>query len=202
MPRRLATRPSPRPRPRPTSSRPLAPWRRRRSRRLQRCRIFDLDEVEFDPPDGRAAQSFYVVEAPDWINVIPLTEDDDVLFVRQYRFGIRDFTLEIPGGMCDPGEAPREAARRELREETGYAARTLVELGQVHPNPALQGNRCHTFLARGLREEGAPQPDPNEELELQRVPFGEVPQRIRTGEITHSLVVAAFHLLALDSASR
>ena len=108
---------------------------------MQRCGIFDLDQVDFEPPDGRPVQSFYVVEAPDWINVIPLTPDNEVLLLRQFRFGVDDFTLEIPGGICDPGEPPLEAAGRELREETGHAAGEIVELGWVHPNPAIQNNR-------------------------------------------------------------
>jgi len=163
---------------------------------LQRCRIFDLDQVEFEPPDGRSAQSFYVVEAPDWINVIPLTEDGNVLLLRQFRFGIDDFTLEIPGGMCDPGESAIDAARRELREETGHVAGELVELGWVHPNPAIQNNRCHSYLARDVVEVGAPQPDPNESFEQVRVPLSEIPGLIRERMITHALVVTAFQMLA------
>lgn len=173
----------------------LKPWRRLDSTHLQDCRVFDVNAVRFGPPHGGAAETFYCIEAPDWINVIPLTENDEVLFVRQYRFGIEGFTLEIPGGMCDPGEAPLEAAGRELREETGHRAGELIELGRVHPNPALQGNRCHSFLARNLSDCGAPDPDPHEEFELQRVPLVRVPHLIRTGEITHSLVVVAFYLL-------
>jgi 8-oxo-dGTP pyrophosphatase MutT (NUDIX family) len=180
----------------------LKPWRRLESTRLQDCRVFDVHAVRFGPPEGGAAETFYCIEAPQWVNVIPLTNDDEVLFVRQYRFGVEDFTLEIPGGMCDPGETPLEAARRELREETGYEAGSLAELGHVHPNPALQGNRCYTFLARGLEDKGDPQPDPHEQLELRRVPLDHVPKLIRTGEITHSLVVAAFHLLSLEVDSR
>ena len=98
----------------------MRPWRRIGSRRIARCGIFDLDQVRFQPPDEDPARPFYVIEAPDWINVIPLTADRRVLMVRQFRFGIEDFTLEIPGGMCDEGERPIDAARRELREETGH----------------------------------------------------------------------------------
>ena len=84
----------------------MSPWRRIESRRVQRCGIFDLDRVTFQPPDGSSPRPFYVIEAPDWINVIPLTEDRRVLMVRQFRFGIEAHTLEIPGGMCDPRETP------------------------------------------------------------------------------------------------
>jgi 8-oxo-dGTP pyrophosphatase MutT (NUDIX family) len=174
----------------------VKPWRRLGSERLQRCVVFDLDRVRFEPPEG-PAKDFWVVEAPDWINVIPLTDDGRVVLVRQYRFGIEGFTLEIPGGMCDPGESPADAALRELREETGYAAAEFVPLGWVHPNPAVQTNRCHSFLARGARLAGPPSPDEDEAFEVETVRLDDVPRLIRDGTITHAHVVAAFHLLSL-----
>ena len=173
----------------------MDPWRRKSATRLQRCGIFDLDRVRFEPPDGRSEQSFYVIDAPHWINVIPLTAEREVLLLRQYRFGIEEFTLEIPGGMCDPDESPIRAARRELREETGFAAAELTELGWVHPNPAVQTNRCYSFLARELTRVGPPDPDPNEAFEQLRVPLAEIPRLIDERRITHALVVAAFQLL-------
>lgn len=143
-------------------------------------------------------RDFYVVTAPDWINVIPVTEDDRVILVRQYRFGIEGSTLEIPGGMCDEGEPPDAAARRELREETGYEAGDLELLGSVHPNPAIQNNRCHSFLAPGVRRVGAPDPDTDESIEVVEVPLSEIPGLIAGGKITHALVIAAFHYLGLS----
>lgn len=173
----------------------LGPWRRVGATRLQHCAVFDVDRVQFEPPQGGTAHSFYCIDAPDWINVIPLTAEGDVLLLRQYRFGVCGFSLEIPGGMCDAGESPAEAARRELREETGYQARELVDLGWVHPNPALLTNRCHSFLARDVTQVGPPEPDEHEDLELVRAPLVEIPGLICGGEITHALVVAAFQLL-------
>lgn len=171
--------------------------RRAGGQRLHDCRIFYLDRVRFESAGGEPAGEYYVVEAPEWINVVPVTEDGRVVLVRQYRYGIEAPTLEIPGGMCDPGESPIEAARRELREETGYDARELVSLGWVHPNPAVQTNRCHSFLARGAFVAGDPEPDEDEEIEVETVPLASIPDLIREGAITHSLVIAAFHLLSL-----
>ena len=175
----------------------MDPWRRIRSERLQDCRVFEVDRVAFAPPDSDDTRDFFVVDAPDWINIIPLTDDRRVVMVRQYRFGVEDFTLEIPGGMCDGDEAPIDAARREMREESGYAARAIVPLGWVHPNPAIQTNRCHSFLARGAHLVGEPDPDPDEAFEISTVPLDDVPRLIEEAKITHSLVVAAFHLLSL-----
>jgi len=136
---------------------------------------------------------FFVLEAPDWVNVIPLTPDRHVVLVEQYRHGIEGPTLEIPGGIIDPHDpSPIAAAVRELREETGYEADALLPLGVVHPNPAIQTNRCYTFLAHGARRVGDPEPDEGEDLSLMSVPLARVPDLIRQGKITHSLVVAAF----------
>ena len=156
--------------------------------------MFDLQEVRFEPPDGRDPANFYVVDAPDWINVVPLTPEGDVVFVRQYRFGIEDLTLEIPGGMCDPGESPDAAVGRELLEETGYRGR-IEPHGSVHPNPAIQSNRCYSYVARDAVRVADPSPDEHESFEIVLYPFADVPDLIRRGRITHSLVVTAFHLL-------
>lgn len=175
----------------------VAPWRAIRSERLHDCRVFDLRRVRFTPPDGRPEADFYVVDAPDWINVVPVTADGRVVLIRQYRFGVRDVTLEIPGGMCDPGEDPATAAARELLEETGYRG-SIAPLGSVHPNPAIQSNRCWTFVARDAERVGDPAPDDHETIEVELHPLDGVPGLIRSGAITHSLVIAAFHLLGLE----
>ncbi len=173
-------------------------WRRLERERILGCRVFDVERVRLERPRDRAAREFYVLAAPEWVNVIPLTPEREVILVRQFRVGIGEVTLEIPGGMCDPGEAPEEAARRELLEEAGCEAARWEPLGAVHPNPALQGNRCHTFLAREVRPARgrAIQADPDEAFELVRCPLREVPRWIAEGRITHALVVAAFQLLA------
>lgn len=176
----------------------MGSWRKVSSRRMVECSVFDLDRASFVPPEGGAPRDFWVLSAPDWINVVPLTDEGEVLMVRQYRFAVGELTLEIPGGMCDGRESAAAAAARELREETGYEARSWTPLGWVHPNPPLQTNRCHTFLARGLALAGPARPDPDERLELVRVRLESVPALMRDGTITHALVLAAFHLLHLS----
>ena len=137
-----------------------------------------------------------VLGAPDWVNVVPLLDDGRVVMVRQWRFGIAAPTLEIPGGMIDAGETAVQAAARELREETGYAAAAVRLLGSVSPNPAILANRCVTFVATGLELVGEPQSGLEEELQVELVPLDEIPARVRRGDIHHALVVAAFYLLS------
>ena len=169
-------------------------WRRIETDRIHGGRIFDLNRIRFEPPEGGDGRWYYVIEAPDWVNVIPVTDDGSVLMVRQFRFGIAEPTLEIPGGMCDGDEAPAVAAGRELLEETGYRAGAIEEIGWVHPNPPIQNNRCHTFLARDLQYGGSAQPDGDEQLEIVQVPMSDIPRRLGDGTITHALVLAAFQL--------
>jgi ADP-ribose pyrophosphatase len=152
--------------------------------------VFRRDAVH---PHTGAVRTFSIIRSSDWVNVIALTPDDQVVLVRQYRHGIGRQTLEIPGGMVDPGESPLEAAQRELREETGYATARWVELGMVEPNPAIQTNRCHTFLALDVEPVGEVELDAGEVLVMETAPLSAIEGLVRGGAITHALVVAAFY---------
>lgn len=169
----------------------IEPWDRLASEAGGDYRIF---RVRRDRSRSRASGGvglFSVIEAPDWVNVWAVTDDGRVVLIRQFRHGTRDVSLEIPGGAVDPGEAPEAAARRELAEETGYTAARWTHLGTVAPNPAIQANRCHTFLAAGARPTGTTNLGPGEEIEVVLATAAEVRERVRSGEIDHALVVAA-----------
>jgi ADP-ribose pyrophosphatase len=156
-------------------------------------RVFSLRTDHARSPRTGRSHDFFVLESSAWVNVIPLTDKNEVVLVRQYRHGTRDITIEIPGGLVEGEDSPEVAARRELREETGYAEESLVGLGYVEPNPAIQNNRCYTYLAKNVYAIGEQKQDEKEDIDVILKPLAEIPRMIREGEITHALVIAAFY---------
>ncbi len=174
-------------------------WKTLERKQLARTPIFGLDVVLRDPPFEADPASFYVVDLQSWINVFAYTDDDEIVLIRQYRHGTDSITLEIPGGAIDAGEDPLDAAKRELYEETGYKAKSWESVGVVEVNPAIQNNSCHTFVAHGAYLAGEPEPDEHEDIEVELHPATELPEMIKDGRITHSLVVAGYALVVLNS---
>ena len=171
----------------------IKPWPRIRSQSVQSFRVFSIRTDTTVSPRTGIEHDFYVIETQDWVNIIPLTADHRVVMIRQYRHGSREVTLEIPGGLVDPGETPEEAAARELLEETGYQAEEVVEIGVSNPNPAIFNNRCYTFMARNVTKVRDPAPDQTEDIEVVLFPLIDIPELIRKGKVDHAIVISAFY---------
>jgi len=152
--------------------------------------IFSLHEKKVLPDDGSDAANFYVLNAPEWINVIALTDDNDIVLVEQYRHGIDETTLEIPGGMVDEGEKPLKSARRELLEETGYESDSWELLGKASSNPAILSNFTHTFLARHCKKTSPQQTDGHEDIKVHLLQLEEFLSLINDDVVHHSIVLA------------
>ena len=173
-------------------------WKRIQTKIIGSHRIFNIREDRYLLPRNNRERSFFVLESNDWVNVIPLTPEGEVVLVRQFRFGTEEVTLEIPGGIVEADQSPFQAAKNELLEETGYQAKEWEYLGFVFPNPAFLNNRCHTFLAKGVKKVAEIRPEESEELEVLKIPFEEIEPLIAGKKISHTLVISAFHLYGLS----
>jgi ADP-ribose pyrophosphatase len=160
-------------------------------------RVFQITKREARSPRTNRVGTFYTIQGNDWVNVIPVTDDNEVVMIRQYRHGSEDVTLEVPGGLVEEAN-PEAAALRELLEETGYSGESVTYLGATNPNPAIFSNLCHTFLVEGASKVAESSLDPDEDIDVVLVPLSDIPVMIKDGTITHALVVVAFHLLGLS----
>lgn len=179
----------------------MAP-RRTGSRLVCRFPFIDVEEHDVAHEDG-PPQQVVTFAFPDWVAVAAVDEAGRYVVVEQFRHGIEGPTWEPAGGLIDPGETPEDAARRELVEETGHQAMELRSLGWVHPNPALSNNRCHFFLATGVRPVQAPMDDAHERVSVRHLDRRALEHAIATGRITHALAVVCWmRALEADASSR
>ncbi len=175
------------------------PWAEIERLLLQDCRVFTVSRSLARSPHTGEHHPFYRIDSADWVNIVALTDQDEIVMVRQYRHGEGEVTLEIPGGIVDPGEDGATAAARELLEETGYLAGAVARLGVVNPNPALFGNRTETYVARGVRRVAEIQNGQTEETVVELIPRSKLRAHAREGRISSALVIAALYWFELHA---
>ena len=146
------------------------------------------DKVQL--PDGTVHPEYYVLEYPTWVNVIAITADGDFVMVEQYRHGLRDVFTELVAGVVEEGEAPLEAAHRELLEETGYAGGEWEELTVLSQNPGSTDNLTYCFLARGVVKVSGQHLDATEDIAVKLLTRGEVKAMLLADSVKQSLMAA------------
>lgn len=172
----------------------IEPWKKISSRPLGDFRIFTVRADKKISPRTKKEHEFFIIDAVNWVNVIALTPDQQVVMVEQYRHGSNTVELEIPGGMMDAQDgSPVISGQRELREETGYEGANARVIGDVWANPAIMSNICYTVMVENCRCVHPLEWDHAEELITRLVPIAEVPELVATGKIRHPLVVVALY---------
>jgi ADP-ribose pyrophosphatase len=172
----------------------IQPWKKTGTQPKGDFRIFTIrSDTAISPRTGKE-HDFFVIDCANWVNVIALTPDNQLVMIDQYRHGSNTVELEIPGGMIDPRDAsPVAAGIRELREETGYAGENARIIGAVYPNPAIMSNTCYTVLIENCRCLHPVEFDHGEDLITRLVPRDEFPALVANARIKHSLVVVALY---------
>jgi 8-oxo-dGTP pyrophosphatase MutT (NUDIX family) len=140
-------------------------------------------------PDGRTANEYYVLEYPNWVNVVAITENNEVIMVKQYRHSGDIISIEIPGGVIDGDEKPEHAAQRELLEETGYLFENFELISTIYPNPATSNNVTYCYLALGGKKVQEQDLDEHEDIDIEFHSIADVKQMLLNNEIPQALHV-------------
>ncbi|HUR47336.1 MAG TPA: NUDIX hydrolase [Candidatus Saccharimonadales bacterium] len=172
----------------------IRPWQIIQSKPLGNFHIFKLRSDEKISPRNGIAHNFFVIDCVNWVNVLAVTPDDELVMVEQYRHGSNTVELEIPGGTADATDAsPVETGVRELREETGYEGENARSIGEIFPNPAIMSNKCYTVLVENCQLRHPLKLDSGEDLITRLVPIRDIPGLVAAGKIQHALVVVALY---------
>jgi 8-oxo-dGTP pyrophosphatase MutT (NUDIX family) len=173
-------------------------FERKSRREILNTPVFRLHEETSLHPETGAEGRYYVLDAPNWVNIIAITEQNELVMVRQWRHGTAAVELEIPAGALEAGEDPVAAATRELLEETGYSPKKAHLLGEARPNSAIQSNHCFTVLCEGCTLTGETHFDPGEQITHELMPMSELRDRVKDGTLRSGMMLVAI-LWWLDS---
>jgi ADP-ribose pyrophosphatase len=162
-------------------------WKKLSSSYIHKGPWATLRSDRCEMPDGHIVEDYYVLEYNNWVNAVAITEDNDVLMVRQYRHAAGIISLEIPGGVIDDGETPEQALRRELLEETGYQFDDFELLCTIYANPSTANNHTYCYLARGGKKVQEQQLDNQEEIIVETFTIPEVKKLLAENKIAQAL---------------
>lgn len=172
-----------------------ADWHRESEETVADARVFRVQRRQYRHGQSHQVGTFHVIDVADWAVVLAKSPEGNIVMVRQFRFGVEKQGWEMPAGLLNPGEDPVSGGIRELREETGFVGENARLLQSVHPNPALQNNRCHFIAVDNARRSDVTAWDQHEELTTSVVSLDELSDWIRAGAVTHALAVLGWHLL-------
>lgn len=174
----------------PSTDSDISKWELLSSKYLYQHKYLTVRSDHVRLPNKSEIEDFFVIENPDWVNVVAITEDGLLVMERQYRHGLDIIEYEICAGMIDKGETPIKAAQRELLEETGYSGGQWIEYGKSSPNPSSMSNINHSFLAKGVRLTSKQRLEQTENIEVLLMSIDEVKQLMLQDEITEGIMLA------------
>lgn len=168
-------------------------WITNKKEKAGEFKIFDVYWMNRTHPGWNKDSNFVMIDSPNWVNIVPVTKNQEVVLVKQFRHGVNDFTLEIPGGLISNAEDPAKAATRECLEETGWGSKSEpVFTGKNYPNPAFMNNTCYSYAWFNCEKLSEQNLDGNEEIEVVKVPIKEISKYIDEFKIQNALVLTGF----------
>lgn len=178
----------------------ITKWKTLGIDKYEDLKIFQAKWIRRKNPKTNQIHNFVRLDSLDWVNIIPITSDSQVVMIEQYRHGIDDVTLEIPGGLIGKSEQPIDAGMRECIEETGFASEeSPILLGINNPNPAFLNNQCYSYVWLNVKKKFEQKLDLNEVINVKLMTLNEIRSLINSGKISHSLVLNSFFFLFLKN---